>query len=217
MKDSLQWLLGKFPYFLDKNPDSNFYKSTHVLNENFRDLYQDLFKVHLSHRLEKRILLYKEQSVENDYSINFIVNIPHLKRVTCYKNGTVIYTESYEYEDEVNTFFYSHDDTSNNVIPSDKYHITVETYEEYTLSKGFPENDTLIGDMFDHDKSLDELGALYDIPRKNYTYPEDVNKDIYIEYIGRISVDECYDMVDDLYRAIMDNDGSPYDSYVDTE
>ena len=175
MKDSLRWLLDKFPYFVDKNEGSNFYKSSIVINDGFKLFRQDLFNTHMGHRLEKRVLLWKEQSSDYDYTMNFYVHLPYLKMVNLYKNGSLIYTESYEYDDEVDTFIYSYDDTSNTVIPSDKYHITVETYEEYVLSKGFPENDTILGDMFDHDRSLDELGALYDIPRKKYVYKESTN------------------------------------------
>ena len=107
--------------------------------------------------------------------MNFVANIPYLKMVNVYKNDELIYTESYEYEDEVNTFIYSHNDTSNTVIPDDKYYITVETFEEYVLAKGFPENDTVVGDIYDHDSSLDDFGELYDIPRKKYTYTDTTN------------------------------------------
>jgi len=195
MKDSLRWLLDKFPYFLDKNTGSNFYKSSSVINESFKLFRQDLFNTHMGHRLEKRVLLWKEQSSDYSYTMNFYVHLPYLKMVNLYKNGSLIYTKSYEYDDEVDTFIYSYDDTSNTVIPSDKYHITVETYEEYVLSKGFPENDTILGDIYDHDKSLDELGALYDIPRKTYIYNESTNpENTEPKYNNRLTEDDYHYM-----------------------
>ena len=175
MKDSLNWFLDKFPVFLNKEESSNFYKSSTVLNTNFKDIYNDLFKTHLGHRLQKRVLIWKEQSVESSYTINFFVNVPYLKTVTCYKNDSAIYSESYSYTDEADTFIYSYDDSSQTIISDDKYYIAVETWEEYSLQKGFPENDVLKGDMYDHDQSLDDFGALYDIPRKQYVYPEGIN------------------------------------------
>lgn len=175
MKDSLKWFLSKFPFFLNKNEGSNFYKSSYVINDSFKDFNQDLFNTHLSHRLDKRVLVWKEQEEDNDYTMNFYVHLPYLKMVNVYKNDSLIYSESYEYADEVNTFVYSHDDTSLNVIPEDKFHVTVETWEEFVLAKGFPENDTTQGDMYDHDPSLDDFGALYDIPRKKYVYTETTN------------------------------------------
>ena len=175
MKDSLKSLLNKFPYFLDKNPDSNFYKTASVINDVFKDFRQELFNAHLSHRLSKQILVWKEQEEDYNFTMKFYVHLQYLKKVNVYKNSELIYTESYSYDEAVDTFFYSYDDSSDKVIPSDKYYVAVETFEEYILRKGFPENDTSKGNIYDHDPSLDEWGALYDIPRKSYVYPRDVN------------------------------------------
>ena len=49
----------------------------------------------------------------------------------------------------------------------------METYNEYTIEKGFPENDEILGDIYDHDTSLDEIGALNNIPRKTYITTDD--------------------------------------------
>ncbi|MBQ9024853.1 MAG: DUF1565 domain-containing protein [Methanobrevibacter sp.] len=199
---SLDKLLAKFPYFLKKSSDSNFYKSEYVFNELFKGLYNDLFEVYQSLHLGKRLFVWKEQGEAYNYSVNFIANFPYLKSVTCYKNDEVIYSESYNYSDEVDTFIYSYDGVSNipdgfyidednesyiidnegnrllkdesKIIPDDTFKIIVETWEEYTLTKCFPENDTIQGNNYDHDESLDEIGALWDIPRKNYnTLTED--------------------------------------------
>ena len=195
MKDSLRWFLGKFPFFLDKNAGSNFYRSSSVINDGFKDFRQDLFNTHLGHRLDKRVLLWKEQEDEYDYTMNFFVHLPYLKMVNVYEEDELIYTESYEYEDEVDTFIYSYDASSNNVIPTVKYRVTVETWEEYVMSKGFPENDEAVGDIFDHDKSLDELGALYDIPRKRYVYTESTSYgETEPPYNNRLSEDDYHYM-----------------------
>ena len=101
---SLDKLLAKFPYFLKKSSDSNFYKSEYVFNELFKGLYNDLFEVYQSLHLGKRLFVWKEQGEAYNYSVNFIANFPYLKSVTCYKNDEVIYSESYNYSDEVDTF-----------------------------------------------------------------------------------------------------------------
>ena len=195
MKDSLRWFLGKFPFFLDKNAGSNFYRSSSVINDSFKDFRQDLFNTHLGHRLDKRVLLWKEQEDEYDYTMNFFVHLPYLKMVNVYEEDELIYTESYGYEDEVDTFLYSYDASSNNVIPLVKYRVTVETWDEYVMSKGFPENDEAVGDIFDHDKSLDELGALYDIPRKRYVYTESTSYgETEPPYNNRLSEDDYHYM-----------------------
>lgn len=207
MKDSLQWLLDKFPYFLNKDVGSNFYKSTSVLNENFRDLHNDIFKTHLGNRLQKRVLIWKEQEDEYDYTIQFYVNLPFLKTVTCYKNDEVLYTESYTYGDKVNTFIYSYEGTSLKVIPEDTFHISVETWEEYVLEKGFPENDTPQDNMYDHDSSLDEFGLLYDMPRKTYVYKDNTNlADTEPTYNNRLTEDDYNYMNRLLYYIANMND-----------
>ena len=61
------------------------------------------------------------------------------------------------------------------IIPTDKFYMTVETWDEYYMIKGYPENDYIIPhnsinvrSIYDHDNSLDELGKLNNIPRKKY-------------------------------------------------
>lgn len=177
MKDSLQVLLNEFPYFFDKNATSNFYKSQSVTNAQFKRMYQTIFDVVQSFKLQKNCLIWKEQSRPYDYTINFVANFDYLKSVTIYKNNIEIYNESFEYEDEINSFNYSYEDSTLNdiidgevadIIPQHSFKMKVETFEEFEITKGFPENDTINNDEFDHDLSLDEIGALHNIPRKEY-------------------------------------------------
>lgn len=167
-RNSLKKLKDKFPYFLDKSDDSNFSKTKEVFNNRLADVYNELFQVYLAGKLEKNLLIWKEQVSANEYTINFVANYPYLESVTCYKNNKVIYTETFLYDDEVHTFNYSYEGTSENIIPDDKFKIYVTTHEEYTLVKGFPENDEIKGNEYDHDTSLDSFGAFYRIPRKKY-------------------------------------------------
>lgn len=292
-KDSLRNLLEMFPFFFDKSNTSNFYKSQVVTNNRFKDLYNDAFKVYESFRLDKRLLVWKEQVspyvykihfrcgypnlktvnifkndslihvkdflVEDEHSsfdyvysydtrnefsfipfpldegvgvspeeqilldkclfwrinvddshfdVNLNVCLSHLKSVTLYKNGTSIYTDSYEDTSDDTLVEYSYRNTITNTtidaetgntaiiddvfylevetynysgtltkylpgvepsyITSSRFVIDVETYDEHHLRKGFPENDTILGDEFDHDTSLDRMGKINNIPRKNY-------------------------------------------------
>lgn len=187
-KDSLKNLLNMFPYFLDKRESSNFYKSQKVSNLQFQDLYQSLSDIHESFHLQKKCLIWKQQDVEYDYFIHFFASYPNLKSVKCYKNDNLIYIEEYNYEDNVDLFIYVYDSTMDNniftsiindnnennennekpIIPEDRFHITVETYDEIVIEKGFPENDIILGDIYDHDISLDRFGKINNIPRKEY-------------------------------------------------
>jgi len=199
-KDSLKNLLSKFPYFLDKRGGSNFYKSQDVTNKVFQELSQDIFNVMEGFQLNKHCLIWKEQNVPYDYFIHFVANYPHMKTVICYKNDDVICREDYSYEDNVSSFIYLYDSSMENdtlmsilndigveneeseeedieeetpIIPEDKFSIYIETYDEYIIEKGFPENDTIMNDIFDHDISLDRFGSINNIPRKKYIPTED--------------------------------------------
>lgn len=88
------------------------------------------------------------------------------------------------------------------IIPDDKYSIKVETYSEYTLFKGFPENDEPAGDIFDHDSSLDDFGELMEIPRKNYFYDDATDYSLTEpKYNDKLTEDDYHYMNRILYYA----------------
>ena len=194
---SFDKLLDKFPYFLNKNKDSNFSKSETVFNEEFKRIYNTLYDAYLSSKLNKHILLWKVQEAPFEYDMCFHVSLPDLKSVTVTRHylemvvqeivgddGTVqemetfeekhedIYTETYEYTEHINKFEYLESMTSETIIPTDKYTITVETWDEYSTVKGFPENSTMQGNEYDHDISLDYFGNILKFPRRNYNLVE---------------------------------------------
>ena len=189
---SLKKLLSKYPWFFDKSETSNFFRSQYVTNRQFQELYQSLFTVIQSFKLNKRCLIWKDQTEPYDYIINFVANFPNMKSVSCYKNDALIYSEHYTYEENVSSFIYFYDSSDETIsmedvfeetedtiditdeseevpiIPTDTFKIIVETYDEYIITKGFPENDTPQGNEFDHDYSLDRIGQIDGIPRKQY-------------------------------------------------
>ena len=126
VKNSLQSLLDKFPYFLNKSKDSNFYKVQWVNNENFKTLYNDLFKVYESFHLSKNLLVWKELDQAYDYKINFVANYPNLKSVKITKNDDLIYMGTYQEEDNVNTFNFTYicEYTINNMLEVNTYKCT---------------------------------------------------------------------------------------------
>jgi hypothetical protein len=181
--------MNMFPWLFDKRPSSNFYKSQDVTNRRLQEIYNDLFIVYENFHLDKRLLVWKEQAEPYIYTMRFVANFPYIKSVTIAQinqervaqNDTIIYTNTYTYDENKSYFDYSITlDTRNSVsdgeveiIPSDGFIFTVETHEEIIITKGFPENDTIEGDIYDHDKSLDRLGKLNNIPRKTYIPTDD--------------------------------------------
>ena len=217
MKRSMQSLIKMFPHFFDKSETSNFFKSQSVTNNLLKGIFQSISDVSDSLRLRKRCCIWKEQSVPYDYVINFVVNYPQLKSVKCYKNDTLLYMEEYLEEDNVNSFIYSYDSSEENtivdeniedneeenevedseieipIIPDDTFKIIAEAYDEIIIEKGFPENDELIGDIYDHDISLDEIGALNGIQRKTYKVTDDYEH-TEPPYNNRLSEDDYHYM-----------------------
>lgn len=106
--NSLQSLLDKFPYFLNKNEGSNFYKVQWVNNESLKLMYNDLFQVYESFHLNKRLLVWKEQVEKYNYNIHFVANYPHLKRVSITKNDNLIYMEEYSLEEDKSQFEFTY-------------------------------------------------------------------------------------------------------------
>lgn len=193
VKKSLKKLLHSFPHFFDKTPRSNFHKVQEVFNKQFQKLDQAVFETYESFKLDKRCFIWKEQNEPYVYTMHFVANFPNLKSVKIYKNDELIYSEDFNYEDNINSVDYSYEcdtrlgihNNSNeefedtvmifepDIIPQDKFLLLVETYDEHIIKKGFPENDTPQGDEFDHDVSLDEHGVLNNIPRKKYIETND--------------------------------------------
>ncbi|MDO5849322.1 MAG: hypothetical protein Q4P18_07290 [Methanobrevibacter sp.] len=153
---------------MKKTKGSNFHTSESIFNNQFKEIYNNLFKLYLNNKVQKNIWIWKEQDEPHNYNIHFFANFNNLKSVTLYKNDEVIYTTSFIDDNQEHIFNYIHSDTSENIIPSDKFKIIVETYDEYVLVKGFPENDGKENNEFDHDYSIDDFGEFINFPRKNY-------------------------------------------------
>lgn len=108
VKHSLKNLLNKYPVFFDKREISNFYKITKVYNENFKEMYNELYKVYESFHLNKKILIWKEQDTPYEYTMKFRTTHPNLKNVKIFKNDELIYKREYIEEEERDEFEYDY-------------------------------------------------------------------------------------------------------------
>lgn len=229
---SFESLLSKFPYFLNKNWDSNFSKSERVFNSEFKKVYNNLYDVYLASKLRKHVLIWKEQNSGYNYDMYFAVSFPNLKSVCITEHymelvshevvlddGSIkinesmqeiskdVYTETFNYDDFVNHFEYLHSNTSQTIIPTEKYTITVETWDEYTTTKGFPENPIIVGDEYDHDYSLDAFGEYFRCPRRTYNEVKTSQySDTIPAYDNQVTEDDYHYMQRLLYYATHLND-----------
>ena len=170
VKDSLKSLLDKYPYFLDKNVASNFYRVVQVQNENFKQIYQSLVDVYESFHLNKKILAWKEQETPYSYTMRFVSTFPNIKKVNVYMNDVIIHTESYPDTDSETTFNYSYThDTRNDLNFTDP-----STDYEESEAQTFPEAyDNLL--VWRVNKATDDDTIRYSVNVKaTYTYLKSV-------------------------------------------
>jgi hypothetical protein len=194
-KALLKQILDDYPRFFTKDPTSNHVKYHTVVASEFLQLKQQQYIVELAKNISRPLKLWREQNVPNLYSINYEVNLPDIKRVQLFQEGITtplqdsgilqkgsgIFVNDIETAPvSINIFTDSLDNiTSDTTIPSTRYYIVVEDYHENLLSKGIPENDTVLGDIYDHDSALDIIGANINTLRRNYSNSDDIGETDY--------------------------------------
>lgn len=122
---------------------------------------------------------YSYMTCENFYEIVTVEDDDETSKIS-----QLMDSNEHTIDEDIRVIDYSYTSTSENIIPVNNYLISAVTFDEYVYKKGFPEKDEAtydenknrIWDEYDHDSSLDEIGALNNIPRKKYipsiNYPE---------------------------------------------
>ena len=114
--------MDKYPYFLNRDKYSNFYRTSNVNNTGIQRMYNDVYKTYESFHLNKRLLTWREQEKPYDYTMNFVANYPLIKEASIYKNNHLIYHNYYNEKEEKDEYIYQY---------SPKYYHQSETIEEY--------------------------------------------------------------------------------------
>ena len=169
-KTRLQEYLDQYPQFLDKSPDSNFTRQTMVYNKQRKELLQQCNNLRLSQDLNRPLQIQKIQNQPGLAVFNFYVYIENIKEVKIEQYNkentmTVLVDETFTKEN-VNNYSYSTTLTSTSeIIPYSNFKLIVDTYDEYHYEKGYPENNIIQGNEYDHDTALDKLGKLLGVER----------------------------------------------------
>ena len=131
--------------------------------------------------LDKPLLIQKDQTFKEKNSTNYIFNVDYIIHINldseCLKSinisGDYLFSKDYDEEEnvineEITVHFEKQFSWQDIWIYNPRILVTVETYDGNTYIRGYPENDVVTGDNYDHDPLLDVLGQVLGIPRKMY-------------------------------------------------
>jgi DNA-directed RNA polymerase subunit N (RpoN/RPB10) len=174
---TFQELLEGFPDFVDKRPtdlDNNIrgvHNSFHSPIADLIDLYnRDMQIVQMAMNLDRPVKLWIDQQLPNVYTVNYIVTMwQGLSNVQLYLDGTTpTLLQDSDDLDGATSYSDVYSDTSTEILPTKKYFVLVTDSDGNVFQKGYPENDTIQGDIYDHDHALDDFGVNWDCPRRTY-------------------------------------------------
>jgi len=129
----------------------------------------DLFGLlSLWNTLERPILIEKNATTLFDITMNVHIHVSSpIKKISI--TGDYTYTMEYLESDSVLEDTISFEAVGyRDTITNPYIVVSVETYDEVTYMKAYPENDTLENNVHDHDEFLDKMGTLLGISRRTY-------------------------------------------------
>lgn len=166
---TLEQFLNFYPKFFYPGSDGNHYKYAELMSDAWLAVKNQRTRVDLANRLERPIKIWREQASAHQYTIHWEVNLTNIKEVKFFEGANEVTAYSSGTLDEgTDTYSNSYPGYSATTIPTSTYHIEVTDYDENTFGKGIPENETALGDIYDHDAALDLLGARFSVPRRIY-------------------------------------------------
>ena len=175
----------------------NIDKHSQVIDSYDTKLYADIERLRGWNNLNRPILIEKIQTGSNN--AKYVIHIHTDEPITSIDvSGDYTYNETHEETEFITqkeiTFYTSIDDITTHkqlaiqtgLVNAD-FTVTVQTSEENTYIKSYPENDTVENTNYDHDEMLDKIGALLNIPRRlynEYTLAE-ITETIPTPYVGK--------------------------------
>ena len=150
-----------------------------IIDKSTDHIYNQQALLETWNNLTRPVLIQKEQTQAHDSVYTVYVDIPYaIKSISI----TGDYTASMEFSEDdcVTSYSYSfnfHSEFDPESPDMMKFYgfaiadfvVVVETFEGYTYTKAYPENDTSMGDVYDHDQLLDMLGTVLSVPRRIYS------------------------------------------------
>lgn len=119
-------------------------------------------------RLDRPILVERVATSLLNLTMKVHINVPSSIRKVTIKGDYTYTAEFLESEAKVEHLVSFSIQGSTDTIVNPDFTVTVETYDEVTYTKAYPENDISVGTVYDHDEFLDRIGTLAGIPRRQY-------------------------------------------------
>jgi len=169
----LRRVLRLYPRFLDRSKDSVNYRHIATMTSPLRHIETQICLLRHLLSLERPIMIWRSQSKPGVYTIHFRVKLEDIRSVEIYMEAEgdgediLLYTTGDLLPGE-NTFAYEYVGTTREIIPTERFYVQVRTWRGVYLAKGFPENDTPQGDIYDHDRALDVIGEWLGVGRHVY-------------------------------------------------
>jgi hypothetical protein len=164
----LDKILDSYPQFLSQNKKSNHYRYNNVLADNLHEFHHNKSLIKFLNNIERPLQIWRHQIISQNYTIKYRVQLENIKQITLYEKDNPIPLQDSGPLKDCNLYQNEYTNYTEDIIPEKQYYICVETWDCQVYQKGFPENDSIQNDIYDHDTALDLLGRLYDIPRRKY-------------------------------------------------
>ena len=173
------------PSYLDGD---NIHRHAEIIEDADNLVYSQMMEVERWAELDRPIL------VERVATVNVVMYNVHIKCTNFIRSISISgdYTLHEEYlEDEgILETVISFTMPNKSLIDMAEFIVEVVDYEDITYQKGYPENDSIMGDVYDHDTALDNIGLILNLPRKSYiAYPLTDAENSYPPYFGKEVVD----------------------------
>lgn len=187
------------PAYLD---GENIRKHADIVEEQDLKLYNKISLLSRAFEIKRPILIEKIQTTNKEATITIHLNIGvPIRSVTTEGLDEEIF-EEYTEEELVTETVLSTSVYSEDVIVVPRFVVRVETYDDLVFVKGYPENDYIENNEYDHDVFLSNIGTLLNIPRRQYkeynvsdvasAIPEYMGKEVVDDVVQECSEDDYY-------------------------
>lgn len=159
-------------YLPNSNDESNLWRHFSVLSSELTELFHQKLNVANALKLNRPITIIREPLSLEEFNLHVNLNIGSISNIKCYINDEEIVFENIsDFNNEKIVF-----------ATNDVFRISVTTADGFVFEKGFPENDILKNNVFDHDFNLDLIGKLIGVPRFKYEVLKESDFEDYSSY-----------------------------------